>query len=210
MDSWHLRCNININDFMRRNNVLWIWFSMFFISYAYLQVTQRCPEGTLIPLCEWVCLQFWPKTPSAVQSLHHTGRFKLKFMVQQRQWRHQHIDSNYAADCFRYMKEYTITIRDYCSIISFDEKHKVKIGEPEYPVAAAERGWRVPVREDEYMTVGDHDFTKFSLIPSVIFRIINIPRQKKLLNLGLQVWSIMILFILIFTSYMYMYYTTYN
>ena len=136
---------------------------------------QRCPEGTLIPSCEWVRLQFWPKTPSAHQSFHHTGRFKLKFMVQQRQWRHHHIDSHYAA-CFRYMKEYAISVREYCGFISFDDKHKVRVGEPGYPVAAAERGRRVLVREDEYMQVGDHDFTKFSLIPSVVF-IINVPED---------------------------------
>jgi hypothetical protein len=64
------------------------------------QVKQRYPEGTLIPSNEWFRLQFWPKTPSTLRSLHYTGRFKLKFMVQQRQWRHQHIDAHYAAACF--------------------------------------------------------------------------------------------------------------
>ena len=29
------------------------------------QVKSRCSEGTDIPSLEWVCLQFWPKTPSA-------------------------------------------------------------------------------------------------------------------------------------------------
>ncbi len=80
-------------------------------------------------------------------------------MVQQRQWRHSHIDSHYSAACFRYLKEYAISVRPYGSLVSFDDKHKVKVGEPGYPVAAAERGRRVPVREDEYLTVGDHDFT---------------------------------------------------
>ncbi len=140
------------------------------------QVRQRCPEGTLIPSSEWVRLQFWPKTPSAMKSLHYTGRFKLKFKVQQRQWRHQHVDSHYAAACFRYMKEYAITIRNYCTFVSIDDKHKIKVGEPGYPVAAAERGRQVLVREDEFLTVGDHDFTKFSLILSVVF-LINIPEE---------------------------------
>ena len=138
------------------------------------QVKQRCPEGTMIPSCEWVRLQFWPKTPSTIKSSHYTGRFKLKFMIQQRQFRHQHVDSHYAAACFRYMREYAINIRDFCGFISIDDKHKIKIGEPGYPVAAAERGRRVLVREDEWFTVGDHDFTKFSIVPSVVF-IINIP-----------------------------------
>ena len=140
------------------------------------QVKERCPEGTLIPSYEWARLQFWPKTPSAQKSLHYTGRFRLKFMVQQRQWRHQHIDAHYAASCFRYIREYAVLFRQYSMFISIDDKHRIKVGEPGYPVAAAERGRRVPVREDEYFTVGDHDFTKFSLIPSVVF-IIDIPEE---------------------------------
>ena len=140
------------------------------------QVKQRCPENTLIPSNEWVRLQFWPKTPSLTQILHHTGCFKLKFMIQQRQWRHHHMDAHYASACFRYMREYSIVLREFCSFVCLDDKHKIKIGEPNYPVAAAERGRRVPVRLDEYLTVGDHDFTKFSLIPSVVF-IIDIPEK---------------------------------
>ena len=159
------------------------------------QVAQRCPEDAMIPSIEWVRLQFWPKTPSSYKSLQYTGRFKLKFMVQQRQWRKNHIDSHYAAAVYRYIREYAIDVRDYCGFVSYryireyaidvrdycgfvslDDKHKISIGEPAYPVAAAERGRRVPVRQDEYMTVGDHDYTKFSLTPSVVF-IIDVPEE---------------------------------
>ena len=47
-----------------------------------------------------------------------------------------------------------------------DDKHRVKVGEPRYPVAA-ERGKRVLVSRDLSFEVSDHDFCKFSLIPSV-------------------------------------------
>ena len=140
------------------------------------QVQSLCPENTPIPSLEWLCLQFWPKTAAAKSSLHFTGKFKIKFMVQQHQWRHNHPDQHYAAACYRYMREYSITLRDVCSFVSLDDKHKVKIGEPNYPVAAAERGKRVIVRSDEVLSVGDHDFTKFLLVPSVIF-ILNIPEE---------------------------------
>ena len=40
-----------------------------------------------------------------------------------------------------------------------------------FPVAAAERGRRVIVSLNEEFQVGDHDFTRFSIIPSVIFHI---------------------------------------
>ena len=62
------------------------------------------------------------------------------------------------------------------NFISIDDKHKIKIGEPNCPVASAERGRRVPVRSDELFTVGDHDFTKFGIVPSVVF-FINIPDE---------------------------------
>uniref|UniRef100_A0A1X7TME8 Uncharacterized protein n=1 Tax=Amphimedon queenslandica TaxID=400682 RepID=A0A1X7TME8_AMPQE len=135
------------------------------------QVKALCPEGTPIPCEEWVRLQFWPKTPSAKASLQHTGRFTMKFMIQQRQWRQNHPDSHYAAACFRYKREYALQIRSECSFICLDDKHKIKIGEPGYPVASALRGKKVSVRSDETLAVGDHNFTKFSVIPSVIFSI---------------------------------------
>jgi len=52
----------------------------------------------------------------------------------------------------------------------------VKVGEPGHPVAAIERGKQVLVRRDELFEVADHDFTKFSLIPSVILDV-NIPEE---------------------------------
>ena len=48
---------------------------------------------------------------------------------------------------------------------------RMKVGKPKYPVAAAERGRRVLVRLNERFEVGDHNFTKFSMIPSVIISI---------------------------------------
>ena len=139
------------------------------------QVSKRCPEGTPIPSTEWVRLQFWPKTPS-LKSLQYTGRYKIKFMIQQRQWRKEHPDAHYAACCYRYLREYAILVREFCSFVSIDDKHKIPIGEPKYPVAAVERGRRVPVRENEVLMVADHDFNKFSLIPSVVF-VINVPEE---------------------------------
>ena len=139
------------------------------------EVGKHCPEGTCIPSIEWVRLQFWPKTPS-LKSLQYTGRYKIRYMVQQRQWRKEHMDSHYAACLYRYMREYAILVREFCLFISIDDKHKIPVGEPNFPIAAVERGKRVPVRNDEVLMVGDHDFNKFSLIPSVVF-IINIPEE---------------------------------
>ena len=50
-----------------------------------------------------------------------------------------------------------------------DDKHRCKIGEPGLPVAVVERGKKVIVAmSGKKFAVADHDFTKFSVIPSVI------------------------------------------
>ena len=52
-----------------------------------------------------------------------------------------------------------------------DDKHRVKVGEPGTPVAAAERGKQVLVSLSQSFQVCDHDFTRFSLIPTVVLRV---------------------------------------
>ena len=41
-----------------------------------------------------------------------------------------------------------------------DDKHRIKVGEPNYPVAATDRGRRVLVSSGETFEVADHNFTK--------------------------------------------------
>ena len=84
-----------------------------------------------------------------------------------RQFQKDHEDSHYAAAIFRYQRELAVMFREYSTFHCMDDKHRVQVGEPGYPVAAAERGRRVLVRRDESFEVGDHDFTKFSIVPSV-------------------------------------------
>ena len=55
-----------------------------------------------------------------------------------------------------------------------DDKHTCKVGEPGLPVAAVERGKEVVVAKTQLLQVADHDFTKFSVTPSVTMDI-NIP-----------------------------------
>ena len=52
-------------------------------------------------------------------------------------------------------------------MVCLGNKHGMKIGEPGFPVAAAECGRRVVGTS---FKVGDHDFTKFSMIPSAVLQ----------------------------------------
>ena len=49
-----------------------------------------------------------------------------------------HEDENYTAAVFRYVHEYAIQLKDQCTMVCTDDKHRLKVGEPGFPVAAAE------------------------------------------------------------------------
>ena len=57
------------------------------------------------------------------------------------------------------MREYAILFRRFSVFACLDDKHEVKVGEPGFPVAAAERGRQVLVHSSTSFEVGDHDFT---------------------------------------------------
>ena len=97
-------------------------------------------------------------------------------MVQQRQWRKRHVNSHYAACIFRYQREFAVKLRNSAVFACVDDKHRVKVGEPSCPVAAAERGRQVIVSSGTSFQVADHDFTRFSMIPSVTL-LVDIPES---------------------------------
>jgi hypothetical protein len=95
-------------------------------------------------------------------------------MVQARQLRYDHEDLHYASALFRYQKEMAILLKMNSWLIFMDDKHRCKIGEPGYPVAAVERGKQVIVSKNKIFKVADNDFTKCGIISSVTI-LCNIP-----------------------------------
>ncbi len=81
--------------------------------------------------------------------------------------RAKHQDSHYCAASWRYLREMAVHYRDIVTLASLDDKHKVKVGEPNYPLAAAERAKQVIVGPNQVMVVADHDFSKSTITPSV-------------------------------------------
>ena len=131
------------------------------------QVKARVPEETAIPSDEWLRLQFWPKAPKTRVGLQHTGRLKVQYMVQQRQFRKSHPDEHYASAIFRYLHQFAIKYKEESIMAAWMTNTKSKWENLAFPVAAVERGKRVLVKVGASFEVGDHDFTKFSLVPSV-------------------------------------------
>ena len=124
--------------------------------------------NTLIPSKQWLRMQFSPNNETVKVSEYYTGRLDIKYMVQARQLRVDHPDLHYASALFRYEREMAIKYREFSNIFFLDDKHRCKVGEPNFPVAAVDRGKSVIVAKGVTFAVADHDFTKCGLIPSVI------------------------------------------
>ena len=103
--------------------------------------------------------------------MNYHSKLNVKHAIQKRLFQKDHPDAHCCAALFRYQRELAVKFQENSILVSIDNKHKIKVGEPGYPVAAVERGRQVIVSRTETFAVGDHDFTKFSLIPSVILRI---------------------------------------
>ena len=135
------------------------------------EVSKRCPPDTPIPSLQWLRSSF-----GLGKYLHPLPSSTL--VDQSRQFRKNHVDSHHASALFRYEREFAIKYRQHSTFVCQDDKHSIKVGEPGYPVAAVERGKQVLVGLNEIMMVGDHDFTKLTLTPSVNF-LVNIPESME-------------------------------
>ena len=72
------------------------------------------------------------------------------------------------------MRDYAVKYHNLSFFVCIDDKHTIKVGEPGFPLAAAERGREVVVSTSDTFVVGDHDFSKFKIIPSVTL-LVHIP-----------------------------------
>ena len=60
----------------------------------------------------WFKFQFWPKDCTTHSALNYTGRFPVKYMMQQGMVRKAHNDDHYANALFKYARQYAVNIRD--------------------------------------------------------------------------------------------------
>jgi len=97
-------------------------------------------------------------------------------MIQTRQLQAYHPDVHYASALFHYEKEFAIQFRKITNFIFLDDKHRYKVGESGFPVAAVEREKKIIVSRDTTFAVADHNYTKTGIIPSIAM-ICNIPES---------------------------------
>ena len=121
-----------------------------------------------VPSKAWFLLQFWPTSKSLSALTNYTGRFKVKRMVQARLLRKNNPDSHYCNAIYSFLKERAVQHSESTAMISADAKCKISVGEPDFPLASVSRGKGVIVGKNQTFKVGDHDFSKSSLIPDAI------------------------------------------
>lgn len=97
------------------------------VTDLHAQVAKLCPEGTPIPSVQWLRLQFWPRRANSGFAKQQKGRLNIKFMIQARQFRKNHVDAHYASALFRYLKEFSILYAPHSTFVSMDDKHTSKL-----------------------------------------------------------------------------------
>lgn len=143
------------------------------------QVSKRLPNGTPIPCSETVRLQFQPNSTFQKTALKYSGRFNVKFRVQTRLARVNHVDARYVATSFRYLKEFCVSNRDDVTLVCLDDKAIVPVGEPGIPISTGVRGHNKVLTPSDgpKLVCTDHDFHIAGLVPSVAF-VSRIPRNS--------------------------------
>ena len=132
-----------------------------------------------IPTYSWLLLQFWSTHRIASKMLHHTGRFRIRRMVQARLFRKSNPEAHYANAAYKFMRERAVKNRQNIAFFSEDAKCKVPIAEPGYPIAAVTRRKKVIVGLNGKFLVTDYDFSKLSIIPDAYF-LQEIPEKDEL------------------------------
>ena len=133
-----------------------------------VEIAKSKNRDIVIPTYAWFLLQFWPTTKTASNTLHYTGRFKVKRMVQARTLRKHNADLHYTKVIYSFMRKMASNHADAVTFASVDAKCKISVGEPDFPIISVSRGKAGIVGSNQTFKVGDHDFSKLSLIPDAI------------------------------------------
>ena len=97
----YLNSSIDLAADERRHDTVTHLATALSVRDLHRQVSQQCPEGTPLPSEKWLLFQFWPKDVTRRTTYQYTGRLKVEFMIQSRQFHHYHIDAHYASALFR-------------------------------------------------------------------------------------------------------------
>lgn len=135
-------------------------------------ISNRLPPGSPCPSPSWLRLNFWPANAFTRSALCYTGRFNVRYSVQQRLLRSKHPDAEYAFQQFEFMKEMAVLLKEEAEFICLDDKSIIPVGEPGNPVASGVRAHnKALVPTGVKLAALDHDFHIHGAVPSVLFHV---------------------------------------
>ena len=142
-------------------------------------IKSRLPDGTPVPSESLIRLQFWPSNPYTSTAVKYSGRYQVKYAVQQRLLRVQHEDSRYCANQFGNLKTFAVHMKDFTVFLSDDDKAIIPVGNPGSPLSATQRHHNRSLSATSGAApASDHDFHTCGMVPSVIFNI-DIPEAAR-------------------------------
>ena len=110
-----------------------------------------------------------PRTKAAAESASVSEPLiPLKLAMQQKVIEKPNCDAYYNAAMYKYLRSYAVELgMDKVTMIGWDDKTGVDIGEPEQPTAATQNPKKSWVHSDRAVGEGQHSFHKTNLTPSV-------------------------------------------
>ncbi|WAR27915.1 hypothetical protein MAR_013619 [Mya arenaria] len=155
----------------RQSDVNYMPFAMS-VEDLQTEIANRLPQGSKIPSVSWMKLNFYPRNPYKNSAINYTGKFKVKFKVQQRLLRATHEDSDFARNQFGLLKNFACKFRDLTSFQCLDDKAIVPVGEPGHAVSTGVRIHHGGIVTASGQNIAmDHDFHIAGIVPSVCFNI---------------------------------------
>lgn len=139
------------------------------------KMTECFPESdaTQIPSYEYFRLQFAPRNSHALTSRRYYSRFNIKFGLQTRTLRKQHVDQHYACKQWKIVKEFSCLYRENTIMIFWDDKAQIPIGYNAAPASVVPRQRPVLMvgLDQRGLNSVDHDNIPQHLTPSVIIKL---------------------------------------
>ncbi|XP_053405192.1 uncharacterized protein LOC123536040 [Mercenaria mercenaria] len=143
-------------------------------------VLKRLPADTPAPSASWIRLNFMPSSQFRASAQHYTGKFDVKYAVQQRLLRAQHEDAPYALHLWYMLKDMVVKYRDFSRLQCLDDKAIIPVGEPGKPVATGVRSHHraMVVGNQSSLKCLDHDYHLAGIVASVALTV-EIPESSR-------------------------------
>ena len=133
------------------------------------RVKQKYPDCPLPKSEAMISRYLIPRTKAAADSASRSEPLiPLKLAMQQKVIEKPNIDAHYNAAQYKYLRSFAVKFgQDIVTMIGWDDKTGVDVGEPEQPTTATQHSRKSWVHQNVEVGEGQHSFHKTNITPSV-------------------------------------------